>query len=109
MRQFWECCVVYFNQRHINNPKGVLEMPINKNELTKEQILKAMQCENAEELMALAKAEGFDITKAEAEAYMAELADIELENGMLKNVAGGCLVAAENGVCYAVGGCAWHV
>ena len=84
-------------------------MPINKNELTKEQILKAMQCENAEELMALAKAEGFDITKAEAEAYMAELADIELENGMLKNVAGGCLVAAENGVCYAVGGCAWHV
>ena len=109
MRQFWECCVVYFNQRHINNPKGVLEMPISKNELTKEQILKAMQCENAEELMALAKAEGFDITKAEAEAYMAELADIELENGMLKNVAGGCLVAAENGVCYAVGGCAWHV
>ena len=30
---------------------------INKNELTKEQIEKAMACETAEELMALAKAE----------------------------------------------------
>ena len=33
-------------------------MPINKNELTKEMIAKAMQCKNAEELMALAKSEG---------------------------------------------------
>ena len=31
---------------------------INENELTKEQIEKAMACETAEELMALAKAEG---------------------------------------------------
>ena len=31
---------------------------INKNELTKEQIEKAMACETAEELMAAAKAEG---------------------------------------------------
>jgi len=29
-------------------------MPIDKNELTKEQIAKAMACETAEELMALA-------------------------------------------------------
>jgi hypothetical protein len=84
-------------------------MAINKSELTKEQILKALQCENAEELMALAKAEGYDITKAEAEAYMAELADIELDNDMLKPVAGGgsCLTAFGD-ACYAVGGCAWY-
>ena len=69
-------------------------MPINKNELTKEQIEKAMQCKTADDLMALAKAEGFAITKAEAEAYMAELADVELNNKELKNVAGG--------VCYDV-------
>ena len=31
-------------------------MPINKNELTKEQIAKAMSCETVEELMELAKA-----------------------------------------------------
>ena len=33
-------------------------MPINKNELTKEMIAKAMQCETAEDLVALAKSEG---------------------------------------------------
>ena len=33
-------------------------MPINKNELTKEQIAKAMSCETVEELMELAKARG---------------------------------------------------
>ncbi len=41
-------------------------MSINKDELTKEQIQKAMACETAEELMALAKAEGIELTKEEA-------------------------------------------
>ena len=45
---------------------------INKNELTKEQIEKAMACKTAEELMAAAKAEGVELTKEEAAAYMAE-------------------------------------
>ena len=64
-------------------------MSINKNELTKEQIAKAMSCETAEELMALTKAEGIELTKEEAEAYMAELEDFELDEATLKNVAGG--------------------
>ena len=64
-------------------------MPINKNELTKEQIQKAMACKTADELMVLAKAEGFSITIDEAEAYMTELADVELDGDALKNVAGG--------------------
>lgn len=64
-------------------------MMINKNELTEEQIQKAMACETAEELIALAKAEGVEITKEEAEAYLAELADVELDEKTLKNVAGG--------------------
>ena len=54
-------------------------MPINKNELTKEQIQKAMACETADELMALAKAEGIELTKEEAESYLAELEDFELD------------------------------
>ena len=54
-------------------------MPINKNELTKEMIEKAMQCKSADELMELAKAEGYDITKDEAEAYFVELSDVELD------------------------------
>ena len=62
---------------------------INKNELTKEMLAKAMQCETAEELIALAEAEGIELTKEEAKAYLDELNDVELDNSMLKNVAGG--------------------
>ena len=64
-------------------------MSINRNEITKEMIVKAMACKNADELLKLAKAEGYDVTKEEAEAYMAEMADFELDDENLKNVAGG--------------------
>ena len=64
-------------------------MLVNKKEITKKQIMKAMQCKTADELIALAKAGGYEITKDEAEAYMAELADVELDDKQLKNVAGG--------------------
>ncbi len=47
-------------------------MSINKNEITKEMLAKAMQCRTAEELMTLAKSEGCEVTKEEAEAYLAE-------------------------------------
>ena len=64
-------------------------MPINKNEITKEMIEKAMQCKTAEELIALAKTGGIDLTKDEAEAYLAELTDLELDNETLEKIAGG--------------------
>lgn len=64
-------------------------MSINKNELTKDQIISALKCEGADELMELAKKEGFDITKEEAEAYLDELSDLELDEENLKTVAGG--------------------
>ena len=38
--------------------------------------------------MNLAEAEGYEMTKAEAGAYLAELADFELDNEMLENAAG---------------------
>ena len=66
-------------------------MPINKNEITKEMIAKAMQCKNADELIALAKTSGFELTREEAEAFMAELSDVELDANTLKHVAGGSL------------------
>ena len=62
---------------------------INVNELSREQIEKARACQTAEELMALAKAEGIELTKEEAESYLAELEDFELDGDMLKRVAGG--------------------
>ncbi len=70
-------------------------MGINKNELTAEQIRKAMECETAEELMEFAKSEGFEITQEEAEAYLEELSVIELDKEDLDRVAGGG--------CYSVG------
>ena len=72
-------------------------MPINKKELTKEQIAKAMSCETAEELMVLAKTEGVELTKEEAEAYMAEMEDVELDSDTLKQVAGGMCYSAGMG------------
>jgi predicted DNA-binding protein len=64
-------------------------MPNNKIVVTKEQIQKAMTCETAEELMELAKEVGIELTKEEAEAYMAEIEDFELDGDTLKRVAGG--------------------
>ena len=64
-------------------------MAVNRKEITNEQIMKAVQCKTADELMALAKAEDVAITKEEAEAYLAELADVELDNNALGKVAGG--------------------
>ena len=60
-------------------------MPINKDEITKEMLEKAMLCNTAEDLIAYAKTEGVELTKEEAEAYMAELEDLELD----KKIAGG--------------------
>ncbi len=76
-------------------------MPINKKELTKAQVAKAMQCKTADELTALAKGAGFDITKEEAEAYMAELADVELDEAQLQKAAGGgCYPDCKNDYCF---------
>ena len=62
---------------------------INKEELTKEQIEKAIKCKTAEELMAAAKDMGYKLTKDEAEAYLTELSDFELDSEALTKVAGG--------------------
>ena len=66
-------------------------MKINPNELSKETIEKAMACQNAEELMVLAKAEGIDLTKDEAEEYLSEMEDVELNDEEMKLVAGGTI------------------
>ena len=60
-----------------------------KANLSKEVIAKAMDCETPEELVELAKNEGVELTLDEAEAYLAEMDDIELDSKQLKAVAGG--------------------
>ncbi len=61
-------------------------MPINKNELTKEMLAKAIQCKTTDELIALAKAGGYEVTEEK------ELEDYELDKETLQKVAGGTLL-----------------
>ena len=71
-------------------------MPIDKTKLTKAMLNEAAKCETADELIALAKTEGIEITKAEAEAYLAELENRELDSKALDKVAGGIQPCWEN-------------
>ncbi len=64
-------------------------MPIDKKKITEEMLEKAAKCETADELIAMAKRAGTEITKAEAEAYLDELQNIELDINALDKVAGG--------------------
>ena len=59
------------------------------NSFTKEQIAMAAKCKTPEELIELAKKDGIDITKEQAEAYLAELENVELDEAALDKVAGG--------------------
>jgi len=60
------------------------------NSLTKEQIELASKCKTPEELIELAKKSGVELTIDEAEAYLNELQDAELDETSLDKVAGGC-------------------
>ena len=64
-------------------------MPIDKSKITKEMMEKAEQCKTADDLVALAKANGITLTKEEADAYLAEMDNMELDEEALDNVAGG--------------------
>ena len=60
-----------------------------KANLSQEIIAKAMQCETPEQLVELAKSEGIDLTLEEAQAYLSEMDDFELDSQQLKAVSGG--------------------
>ena len=64
-------------------------MPIDKTKITKEMAAKALECKTADDLVSLAKANGVTLTKEEAEAYLADLEDVELDEKALDKVAGG--------------------
>ncbi len=68
-------------------------MAISKNELTQEMMMKAMQCKDADELIALVKAEGKEITREDAEACLDKMGDFEVDEKDLEKVAGGVACA----------------
>ena len=72
------------------------QVSIDKTKLTKEMLEMALKCETADELIALFKKEGMEITKAEAEAYLAEMDNVELDNAVLDKVAGGGCYSENN-------------
>ena len=57
---------------------------------TKEQIEKAAACKSVDELLALAKAEGIELAKEEAEKFFAQLGGNALNLDDISDVAGGC-------------------
>ena len=61
----------------------------------------ALKYKDADELLTLAKGQGYEMTREEAEAYMAEINDFQLDDEAMKAVAGG----VNN--CYMVDGCAF--
>lgn len=56
---------------------------------SKELIQKAMECETPEQVIELAKTEGFTLTKEAAEAFLAQTQDVELDGENLQKAAGG--------------------
>ena len=62
---------------------------LDANSFTKEQLAMAKQCKTPEELIELAKKADIELTKEQAEAYLDELQDIELDAEILERVAGG--------------------
>ena len=73
---------------------------LDKSLFTKENLAKVMECKTPEELIELAKEEGIEVTKEQAEAYLAELENVELDDEMLEKIAGGD--------CYGKGRCSLH-
>ncbi len=64
-------------------------MKINGNEIPKEVMAKAITCETPEELMKLAEEQGITLTVEQAEAYLAEMEEIDLDSEQLRQAAGG--------------------
>ena len=74
-------------------------MPFDKSKITDEMLAKAAMCQTADDLVALAKDNGIDITKAEAEAYLEEMDNLELDMDQMEKVAGGvrCYACMDDG------------
>jgi len=64
-------------------------MEINGKEITQEMMEKAAACKTAEELLALAKENGIEISVEQAETYLAEYVANRLDKEKLDAVAGG--------------------
>ena len=58
-------------------------------EISQELMTKVMQCKSVDEILKLAEENGIEVSKEEAEAFLDENSDIELDEEMLDMAAGG--------------------
>ena len=63
-------------------------MNINGVEITDEMLKKANECKNTDELIALAKEYGVELTQEQADAFMDEATDTELSAEALDQISG---------------------
>lgn len=68
-------------------------------EISEELIRKAQECKSPEELVQLAKENGIEITAEEAEAFLEETEDVELDAEALDEAAGGSCWSHKNEDC----------
>lgn len=68
-----------------------MENSFNPNNLTREQIDAVLACKTVEELIALARENGVELTEEKAKEYLAQMADIEvsLSDEEARDIAGG--------------------
>ena len=69
---------------------------VKRETITNEMIEKALACETPADLVKMAKDAGYEMTEAEADAYLTELADFKLDSEQLKKVAGGLYSSNES-------------
>ena len=62
---------------------------LNFQDIPKELLEQAMKCQDVDELMELAKSQGYDFSKEEIEAYLAEFESLDLDDEQLDQIAGG--------------------
>ncbi len=62
---------------------------IDGKEIPKEAIAEAIRCDTVEALLEVAEKHGIALTKEEAEAFIEEMDDIDLDHKVLSMVAGG--------------------
>ena len=58
-------------------------------QITQEQIRKAMGCKTKEELFALAKAEGIELTEEEADKFFSSISEKKVNLDELEDIKGG--------------------
>ena len=73
--------------------------------ISKELFARALECKNVDELLAFCKKENIQLSKEDAEKFLAQVNDQELELNAVSNVAGGefCVGAVSGTFCVGIG------